>query len=85
MTPISVVTSRNNAPDAQLILTLLLAAWAWLSPVWEWTLIGLGVLLLPALGYLAPPFAGRPARASTVAATSPSALAPITKLVSVEP
>jgi 4-amino-4-deoxy-L-arabinose transferase-like glycosyltransferase len=28
VTPISVVTNRNNAPDALLVLTLLLAAWA---------------------------------------------------------
>ncbi len=38
---------RSLVPAA--LLGLLLTAWAWLSPVWEWTLVGLGVLLLPAL------------------------------------
>jgi 4-amino-4-deoxy-L-arabinose transferase-like glycosyltransferase len=35
VTPISVVTNRNNAPDALLILVLLLAAWALLRVVEE--------------------------------------------------
>jgi cellobiose phosphorylase len=49
---------RSLVPAA--MLGLLLAGWAWLSPVWEWTLTGLGVLLLPALVVSLPGLVRKP-------------------------